>query len=125
MNFIRNLIGFIFLLFIENCVSQRELQNHETLSFIASLIPQANVRNPENARNVLLIRLDRGPNFKLFNDITKKIMQACPENPVIIHTDLKPFNKNAIRAVSFMIVTVDYFDPVMIKKKKFSQNFKT
>lgn len=116
------LFNFTCLILIKMCDSQRELQNTEAPRFIASLIPQGNARNPENTRNIVLLRLDTGPSYKLFNDITKEIMKSCSDNPVIIHTNWRPYDKNTIRAVLFMIVTIDFFDLVDLKRKFIGKN---
>lgn len=106
----------IFLTFVHDCVVGHP--HHEASKFIASWVPQANERNPENVRNVVIVRLDRGPIFELFDEIVKGIMQACPQNPVIIKTDEQPFEKNVISSVSFLIVTVDFLNPVLRLKKQ-------
>lgn len=118
MNYLETVACFILLIIFDTCVSQRELQNHELPRLIASLVPQANSRNPENTRNIILLRLDEDPKFELFDDIAKETMETCPDNPVIIHTDMKPFNGFVTNAVSFMIVTINYLDPVSDNKKK-------
>lgn len=77
-------------------------------SFLSSMVDEASINQSESV--VVLLRLEEGKDEHFFNKITREVMRNNAENSFVISKRREAMEDHLLRAVAFIIATMDSFD---------------
>lgn len=104
-------------LVLSTVFSLENAESSKTASFVSFLINEFSGRQPESV--VLLLRLEAGNDIDFFNELSSKVLEGNPSNPVVIANCKSQLKPKVAGSVYFIIVTKDSFDLVCVGRRTF------